>query len=101
MEMYRKDSKKLAHLLVLSIVFCARFRLFCFLIYPKSSDVPQSFTKYEFYGGMTDELKDSEFFEDLQSGRSICFLGDSITAGTDQRRTLVSATGAIYQRQHL
>ena len=37
---------------------------------------------YKVYGGMTDELKDSEFYEDMQSGKSFCFLGDSITAGS-------------------
>ncbi|MBR6484283.1 MAG: SGNH/GDSL hydrolase family protein [Clostridiales bacterium] len=30
---------------------------------------------------MTKELKDSELFEDLQSGKTICFVGDSITSG--------------------
>ena len=28
------------------------------------------------------DLKDSELFDDMQSGRSFCFLGDSITNGT-------------------
>ena len=37
---------------------------------------------YEVYGGMTDELKDSYLFDDMQSGKSFCFLGDSITSGT-------------------
>lgn len=37
---------------------------------------------YKVYGRMTDELKDSEFYEDMQSGKSFCFLGDSITAGS-------------------
>lgn len=37
---------------------------------------------YKVYGGMTDELKDSEFYEDMQSGKSFCFLGDSITSGS-------------------
>ena len=37
---------------------------------------------YKVYGGMTGELKDSEFYEDMQSGKSFCFLGDSITAGS-------------------
>lgn len=43
--------------------------------------------KYEIYGGLTTELKNSELYEDMQSGKSVCFLGDSITAGT--------ATGGI------
>ena len=37
---------------------------------------------YKVYGGMTVELKDSEFYEDIGSGRSFCFLGDSITYGS-------------------
>lgn len=37
---------------------------------------------YKVYGGMTGELKDSEFYEDMLSGKSFCFLGDSITAGS-------------------
>ena len=41
--------------------------------------------RVEFYKKMTPELKDSELFEDMQSGMSICFVGDSITAGTETR----------------
>ena len=82
-----KDGSKTSTILaiVLSIVFLLLvFGFFTFIfLFPKSSDVPQDQTKYEIYGGMTDELKDSELFEDLQSARSICFLGDSITAGTE------------------
>ena len=37
---------------------------------------------YDVYGGMTDELRDSDLFDDMQSGKSFCFLGDSITSGT-------------------
>ena len=36
---------------------------------------------YPVYGGMNNELKNSELFEDMQSGKSICFIGDSITYG--------------------
>ena len=42
---------------------------------------PRYLTKH-FYGDMTEELKDSELYEDLQSGKSVCFVGDSITAGS-------------------
>lgn len=38
--------------------------------------------KYKIYGGMTPDLKNSELYEDMQSGKSFCFLGDSITVGT-------------------
>ena len=31
---------------------------------------------------MTDELRDCELFEDMNSGKSFCFLGDSITCGS-------------------
>jgi len=37
---------------------------------------------YDVYGGMTDELRDSALFDDMQSGKTFCFLGDSITNGT-------------------
>jgi len=39
--------------------------------------------QYPVYGGLTAELKDSEFYEDMRSGKSFCFLGDSITAGNE------------------
>ena len=39
--------------------------------------------QYPVYGGMTKELKDCEFYDDMQSGKSFCFLGDSITAGNE------------------
>lgn len=48
---------------------------------------------YRFYGTMTSELKDSELFEDMQSGQSFCFLGDSITYG--------SATNGVPWYYHL
>ena len=38
--------------------------------------------QYPVYGGLTAELKDCEFYEDMHSGKSFCFLGDSITIGT-------------------
>jgi len=40
------------------------------------------FAKKEFYGDMTEELQDSGLYEDMQSGKSFCFIGDSITAGS-------------------
>ena len=39
------------------------------------------------YGRMTSEIRDSELFEDMQSGKSVCFIGDSITEGTETRLT--------------
>ena len=71
--------------IVISIVFLLLvFSFFAVIfLFPRSSDVPQDQAKYEIYGGMTDELKDSELFEDLQNARSVCFLGDSVTAGTE------------------
>ena len=43
---------------------------------------PRSFW-YPVYGGMTAELKDSGLYEDMISGKSFCFAGDSITYGTE------------------
>lgn len=39
----------------------------------------------KFYGEMTQELQSSELFADLESGGSVCFVGDSITAGTETK----------------
>lgn len=35
------------------------------------------------YGVLTNELKDSELYGDMQSGKSFCFVGDSITCGSE------------------
>lgn len=40
------------------------------------------YARKEFYGDMTDELRDSDLYEDMQSGKSFCFIGDSITEGS-------------------
>ena len=51
-------------------------------IYPAAKKYYVDHRSYKIYGGMTDELKESEFYEDMQSGKSFCFLGDSITSGS-------------------
>lgn len=61
------------------LIICS---LAVFVIYPAAHKYYVANREYPVYGGMTDELKDSEFFEDMQSGKSFCFLGDSITAGS-------------------
>lgn len=43
----------------------------------------QHWRHYEIHGGMTEELRSSELLSDLQSGRSVCFIGDSITEGNE------------------
>lgn len=53
-----------------------------FALYPSARKYFVENRNYPVYGGMTDELKDSEFYEDMQSGKSFCFLGDSITSGS-------------------
>ena len=50
--------------------------------YPKIHAYYVDHRSYKVYGGMTDELKESEFYEDMQSSKSFCFLGDSITSGS-------------------
>lgn len=61
----------LAVLLVLTLFFFSYF-----------TKTPSSFW-YKDYSNITDEMKNSELFEDMQSGSSFCFLGDSITCGTE------------------
>lgn len=72
---------------IVSIVFAVVTLLcICILNKEKLSKHYDSFRarhhNYEVYGGMTDKLKDSDLFDDMQSGKSFCFLGDSITSGT-------------------
>lgn len=53
-----------------------------YVIYPAVRKYQVNNRSYPVYGGMTNELKDSELFSDMQSGKSFCFLGDSITYGS-------------------
>lgn len=53
-----------------------------FFIVHLSKRKSENNTISDLYGGLTDELKDSELYEDMSSGKSFCFLGDSITNGT-------------------
>ena len=48
-----------------------------FVVHEKISKIPQA------YGEMTEDLQDSELYADFQSGKSVCFVGDSITEGTE------------------
>jgi len=78
-----KDNKKFSKTaVVLSVVLVLLVSVFFFILfYPKINRYHTLHQRYELYGGMTDELKDSELYGDLQSGKPVCFLGDSITAG--------------------
>ena len=77
---YSKRLSKTA--IILSVVLVLLVSALLFIVfYPKIEHYRVLHKNYELYGGMTDELKDSTFYEDLQSGKSVCFLGDSITFG--------------------
>lgn len=73
-----KTTIVLSVVLVLLVVFSSLF----FKFYPQIHKYYVNHRSYKVYGGMTDELKESEFYEDMQSGKSFCFLGDSITSGS-------------------
>ena len=66
--------------IALSIVFLVSLSAFIalFIVWPRIKSIHP---KCVLYGGLTDELKESELYEDMQSGESICFVGDSITSG--------------------
>ena len=66
--------------IVLSIVFLVSLAAFValFIVWPR---IKRIHPKCRLYGGLTDELKDSSLYEDMQSGQSFCFVGDSITSG--------------------
>jgi hypothetical protein len=69
--------------LILSVVLALLVALLIGLIYyPIHMHNKMKALDYEVWGGMTDELTDSEFYEDMQSGKSFCFMGDSITRGS-------------------
>jgi len=55
--------------------------LLAVIIYPRYMHTKLA-SECVIYGGLTDELRDSEFYEDMQSGKSFCFMGDSITEGS-------------------
>lgn len=69
---------------ILSVILAALVigALAVYVIYPAVHKHIIEQRSYPVYGGMTDELKDSELFTDMQSGKSFCFLGDSITYGS-------------------
>ena len=67
---------------ILSVVLVLLILVFLGIIfYPDINDFRIRQKNNRLYGGMTSELKDSSLYKDLRSGKSICFLGDSITSG--------------------
>ena len=79
----RKPIRKTTVVLTISFILLSVFLITICLCYSRIRNYYITHMKYRIYGGMTSELKDSELFEDMQSGRSFCFLGDSITCGTE------------------
>ena len=75
----RKTTVVLLAILVLLVVFA----LSLLIIPPAYERYELTHVKYPVHGGMTQELKESRLYKDMQSGKSFCFLGDSITAGTE------------------
>lgn len=76
---FRKTTVVLSAILVLLVLFV----LTVYVIIPAGRRYYITHLQYPIYGGMTQELKDSNFYKDITSGRSVCFLGDSITAGNE------------------
>ncbi len=72
-------NRKLTIVLSFVLVLLVLGALSVFVIHPKYIDMKS----YQVYGGFNEELKDSQLFEDMQSGKSFCFLGDSITEGNE------------------
>ena len=73
------SNRKLTIVLSVVLVLLVFGSLFVYVIYPQYIDMKS----YQVYGGINEELKDSELFEDMQSGKSFCFMGDSITEGNE------------------
>lgn len=79
----KTGSRKTTFVLSAILVLLVLFALTVFVIIPAYNHYYITHIQYPVYGGMTDELKDSELYKDLQSGKTICFLGDSITSGAE------------------
>ena len=64
-----------------NIIILAICLILVIVVYPRHIHLKLA-AECEIYGGLTDALRDSELFEDMQSGKSFCFIGDSITKGS-------------------
>lgn len=64
-------------------VLLVLYTLTSFVVLPKYRIYRMHHHEYDVKGGMTEELKDCDLYEDMQSGKSFCFIGDSITDGTE------------------
>ena len=73
----RKTTVVLAGVLVLLVLFA----LAVFVIRPAYRHYYVTHKEYPVYGGVTQDLKDCDLYKDMQSGKSFCFLGDSVTSG--------------------
>ena len=80
-----KNTKNLLPVTVAAVILAvltACFAVYRSVIGPHLTRTRILSHKYEVYGGIKDEFKESGLFKDMQSGKSFFFLGDSITAGT-------------------
>ena len=66
-------------IIILLLSLCA---LIAVVVYPKYMHMRMKRLDYKVYGGMTPELTDCDLYRDMQSGKSFCFMGDSITRGS-------------------
>lgn len=74
--------RKQTVILLAVLILLATGTLTYFVFIPLGRHYYITHLDYEVYGGVTEDLKSNELFEDMQSGKSFCFLGDSITKGT-------------------
>lgn len=78
----KTGSRKTTIVLTAVLLFMVAVLIACVFIYPGAKKYYLAHHIFKIHNGMTEELKDSELFTDMQSGKSFCFLGDSITSGT-------------------
>ena len=79
----KTNHRKTTVVLSVTLVLLVALALVLFVILPAYEFYNLTHVKYPVYGGMTAELKDSELYKDMRSGKSFCFLGDSITEGNE------------------
>ena len=76
-----KVNNRKATILLSAVLFLLVLTFLGIVFYPSIKDSIEKQKNNRLYGGMTAELKDSNLYRELQSGKSVCFLGDSITSG--------------------
>ena len=79
----KAENRPFTIILVIILTMLSVYFFAVYIAYPRYMHNRLIRLEYNVYGGLTDELKKSELFKDMESGKSFCFVGDSITKGNE------------------